>query len=143
MGVFRIDSNIKKVNGKLISDERGNTLGDIDVFIIDEEYHRIYVSEVKDFNFSRNPYEMHLEYQKMFIDTKKERCFATKHGRRVDWIKNHIEDVKEYYGLNTTITWDVIGVFIVSEPLISNEVYHKRLKIISKAELSVDRIRSI
>ena len=101
------------------------------------------MSEVKDFNFSRNPYEMHLEYQKMFVDTKKERCFATKHNRRTEWVRNYLEDVKEYYKLDKDSTWEVVGIFIVSEPLLSNEVYHKGLNIISKAELSVERIRSI
>ena len=80
----------------------------------------------------------------MFIvDTKKERCFATKHSRRVEWLRNHIEDVKEYYKLNKDSLWDVVGIFIVSEPLLSNEVYHKGLNIISRAELSVEKIRSI
>lgn len=143
MNVFMVYPNVKKINGKAISNENGGTLGDIDILLIDEAYHRIYVSEVKDFNFSRNPYEMHLEYQKMFIDTKKERCFATKHGRRVEWVRHHIEDVTEYYKLNTNSTWDVVGIFIVGEPLLSNEVYHKNLNIISKAELSVEKIRSI
>ena len=143
MNAFKLYPNVKKINGKVISNEDGGTLGDIDILIIDEQYHRIYVSEVKDFNFSRNPYEMHLEYQKMFVDTKKERCFATKHNRRVDWIRNHLEDVKEYYKLDTDSSWDVVGIFIVSEPLLSNEVYHKGLNIISKAEIGIDRIRNI
>lgn len=52
------------------------------MLIIDNEMHHIYVAEVKDFNFSGNPYEIQLEYQKMFVDGKK-KCYATKHGRRV------------------------------------------------------------
>ena len=143
MNAFKLYPNVKKINGKAVSNEDGGTLGDIDILVVDEQYHRIYVSEVKDFNFSRNPYEMHLEYQKMFVDTKKERCFATKHSRRVEWLRNHIEDVKEYYKLNKDSLWDVVGIFIVSEPLLSNEVYHKGLNIISRAELNVEKIRSI
>lgn len=143
MNVFKLYSNVKKINGKTISDEKRNTLGDIDILIIDNECHRIYVAEVKDFHFSRNPYEMHLEYQKMFIDTEKERCFATKHSRRVEWIINHINDVKEHYHLDMNSVWKVIGVFLVNEPLLSNEVYHKGLNIISKAELSVEKVRGV
>ena len=44
---------------------------------------------------------------------------------------------------NKDSLWDVVGIFIVSEPLLSNEVYHKGLNIISRAELSVEKIRSI
>ena len=77
MEVFVIDSNVDKINKKYVADKNGNTLGDIDVLIIDNEMHHIYVAEVKDFNFSRNPYEIQLEYQKMFVDGKK-KCYATK-----------------------------------------------------------------
>lgn len=141
MEVFVIDSNVDKINKQSVADEKGNTLGDIDVLIIDKEEHRIYVAEVKDFNFSRNPYEIQQEYQKMFVDGKK-KCYATKHARRVDWVKEHILDLKAHYKLDDS-TWNVCGVFIVSEPLISTQVYHQKLEVISRAELSVERIRSI
>ena len=35
-------------------------------------------AEVKNFDFSKNPYEIQAEYQKMFVDGKK-KSFATKH----------------------------------------------------------------
>ena len=44
---------------------------------------------------------------------------------------------------NKDSLWDLVGIFIVSEPLLSNEVYHKGLNIISRAELNVEKIRSI
>lgn len=141
MEVFVIDSNVDKINKQSVADNKGNTLGDIDVLIIDKEMQRIYVAEVKDFNFSRNPYEIQQEYQKMFVDGKK-KCYVTKHARRVDWVKEHIEDVKVHYEL-TDVAWKVCGIFIVSESLISTQVYHQKLEVISKAELSVERIRSI
>ena len=141
MEVFVIDSNVDRINKKPVADKNGNTLGDIDVLIIDNEMHHIYVAEVKDFNFSRNPYEIQLEYQKMFVDGKK-KCYATKHARRVDWVKEHLEDLKIHYQLSDVI-WNVYGLFIVSEPLISMQVYHQKLEVISRAELSVERIRSI
>ncbi len=141
MEVFVIDSNVDKINKQSIADEKGSTLGDIDVLIIDNEKQSIYVTEVKDFNFSRNPYEIQFEYQKMFVDTKK-KCYATKHARRVVWVKEHMEDLKLHYKL-ADVTWNVCGLFIVSEPLISTQVYHQKLEVISRAELSVERIRSI
>ena len=70
---FIVKSNIKKVNGKHISDEHNNALGDIDILIIDKEYKTLVVAEVKDFRFSRNPYEMNMEFQKMFVDSKRKR----------------------------------------------------------------------
>lgn len=141
MGVFRVEPNVKKINKKLIADENGNTLGDIDVLIIDREMHHVYVAEVKDFNFSRNPYEIQSEYLRMFVDGEK-KCYATKHNRRVNWAREHIEDLKMQYGLDN-VAWKISGLFIVSEPLISTQVYRQDIDVISKAELSVEKIRSI
>ena len=77
-GVFRVFPNVKRINKKKIADEKSDVLGDIDVLIIDEKKHRIVVAEVKNFDFSKNPYEIQAEYQKMFVDGKK-KSFATKH----------------------------------------------------------------
>ena len=77
-GVFRVFPNVKRINKKKIADEKSDVLGDIDVLIIDEKKHRIVVVEVKNFDFSKNPYEIQAEYQKMFVDGKK-KSFATKH----------------------------------------------------------------
>lgn len=139
--VFEVYPNISKVNGVYIA-ENNNTLGDIDVLIIDREYHKIIAAEVKNFNFSKNPYEMHLEYKKMFENTKKKKGYYTKHCRRVDWCNKHIDDFKKQYGLDDG-DWRVIGVFILSQSLVSTEIYHKEIKMLTEKELSVSSIRNI
>lgn len=142
MHVFEVKPNVKKINKKNISDENGNTLGDIDILIIDEERKKIYAAEVKDFNFSRNPYEIQMEYEKLFVDSPKKKSYVTKHQRRVDWLKLHMEDVTTYYGLSY-VKWEIVGIFIVSEPLISKNIYGKEIEIISVNELNVERLRNI
>ena len=112
---FKIYPNVKKVNGKKISQENGNDLGDIDILIIDDVNSTIIASEVKDFHFSRNPYEIQQEYIKMFVDKEKELCFASKHQRRVQWLINHVADIREEYALDDR-DWKIKGIFIVSEP---------------------------
>ena len=124
------------------TEENNNTLGDIDVLLIDREYHKIIAAEVKNFNFSKNPYEMHLEYKKMFENTKKKKGYYTKHCRRVDWCNKHIDDFKKQYGLDDG-DWRAIGVFILSQPLVSTEIYHKEIKMLTEKELSVSSIRNI
>ncbi len=49
----------------------------------------------------------------MFVDKKKEKCFATKHQRRVDWLREHLEDVKLEYNL-ANLDWIIDGIFTVS-----------------------------
>ena len=141
LGVFEVYPNVSKVNGVHIS-QNNNTLGDIDVLIIDREYHKIIAAEVKNFNFSRNPYEMHLEYKKMFEDTTKKKSYYTKHFRRVEWCNKHIDDFKKQYRLYDC-GWEVIGLFVLSQPLISTEIYHKEIKMLTGKELSVSSIRNI
>lgn len=142
MNEFTIFPNVKKINGKKISNLQGNTLGDIDILIIDKVTDKIIAAEVKDFHFSRNPYEIQQEYLKMFVDKDKMKCFATKHTRRVEWLKEHIQDVKIQYGLDNR-EWDIKGIFIVSKPLISNAIYKQNIKCISRAELCAEIIRNI
>lgn len=140
MGVFRVEKNVKKVNRRNIADDSGNTLGDIDLLLIDDLFRKIYIVEVKRFAFARNPYEISQEYKKMFEDLPK-RGFVTKHSRRVDWVKKNMRELVAEYGLAHD-TWDVVGLFIVNEPIISNSIYQHNIEIISKDELSIERIRS-
>lgn len=141
LNIFGVYPNVSKVNGIYISEDN-NTLGDIDVLIIDREYHKIIAAEVKNFNFSKNPYEMHLEYKKMFENTKKKKGYYEKHCRRVEWCNKHIDDFKEQYGLDNG-GWKVIGLFILSQPLVSTKIYHKDIKMLTEKELSINSIRAI
>ena len=141
MDTFKIDANVKKVNGIKISGGEGD-LGDIDILIIDEEKGKIIVTEVKNLRFSRNPYEIQQEFEKMFLDKEGKPCFATKHNRRMKWVEDHIDDVKVQYGLDDR-TWIVTSLFIVNQSLISQHIYKQNIKCISKAELSVKAIREV
>lgn len=85
---------------------------------------------------------MHLEYKKMFEDTEKKIGYYMKHCRRVEWCNRHIDDFKKQYRLNGD-KWDVTGLFILNQPLVSTEIYHKNLNMLTEKELTVDAIRNI
>ncbi len=139
---FIVDKNIKKINYKRIADENGNTLGDIDILYIIPDIKQIVLAEVKDFNFSKNPYEMDLEYQKMFVDKGDKNCFASKHKRRYKWVNVHLEDIKTHYGLED-IDWTVKDIFIVSEAIISNAFYEAGATIIKYDEISKESLQRV
>ncbi|MCD9025594.1 hypothetical protein [Cohnella silvisoli] len=139
---FIVDRNIKKINHKHIADVTGNTLGDIDVLYIIPKRKRIVLVEVKDFNYSKSPYEMDCEYKKMFVDKDNEKSFATKHKKRTKWINDHLEDVKNHYRL-TGNGWSVKGIFIVSEPVISNAFYEIGETIITYKDISKERLQKV
>ena len=65
MNEFEIIPNVKKVNGIKIANLNGDDLGDIDILIIDKKTGMIIAAEVKDFHFSRNPYEIQMELERL------------------------------------------------------------------------------
>lgn len=139
MKQFEVEKKVRKVNRRFISDINDNTLGDIDVLIIDHKFKNIICAEVKKFSFSNNPYEMHQEYTKMFGEKK---GYFYKHERRVRWCSEHVSDFIIQYKLEQG-DWRVLSVFIVNEPLGSNEIYNKEINVISLDQLTVENIRNI
>lgn len=140
MGVFLVYPNVKKINGKRLMDDR-NDLGDIDLLIVDNDNHKIIVTEVKNFRFSRNPYEIQQEYLKMFVDGNKP-SYATKHKKRTQWVTEHMDDLKKQYPLDNK-PWKVTSLFIVNQSLASSYVFKQDIKSISLSELSVASIRKV
>lgn len=132
---------LSKINGKKIVDDLGNDLGDIDIFYIIPDKQKIVVGEVKDFSFAKNPYEMEQEYKRIFVDGKKP-CYMTKHKRRADWIKKHLEDVKTHFNLSDG-NWSVKTVMFVSNEIISNSFYHRNERIIIYSQISERNVKSV
>lgn len=132
---YIVAKKVKKINKKRISKNDGNDLGDIDILVIDNRKKVIIVCEVKDFSFAKSPYEIHLEYTKLFCDNGNKSCYVSKHKERVKWIENHIGDVIIDFRLKPG-KWKVKDVLIVSNEITSNLIYHKDQKIITYAELS-------
>ena len=132
---YIVTKKVSKINKKRISKTDGNDLGDIDVLVIDNRKKSIIVCEVKDFSFAKSPYEIHLEYTKLFCDKDNKLCYVSKHKKRVEWIENHIDDVMLEFNLKPG-KWKVKDVLIVSNEITSNLIYHKDQRIITYAELS-------
>lgn len=138
MEQFVVDRNVNKINGVNIQKNK-QALGDIDVLVIDHQKHVILAVEVKSFRYARNPYEMAMEHKAMF---EGEKSFQNKHQRRVDWLREHINDVKKHYRL-ADADWRIKGVFIVNEPQVSKDIYKHEIDIISKSELSLARVKQV
>lgn len=141
-GSLILQKNLKKINNCHISNLQGDTLGDIDVFAIDVENKSIYVIETKNFFFSQTPYQIRMEYQSLFIDTDKRTSFSTRHKRRTEWVSNNLHHVKEEYKL-VEENWNVVGLFVVNNPIISGDIYHKKINILTLDELDLEKLRKL
>lgn len=135
-------SNVKKVGETYICNAEGNTLGDIDVLFFNEKTKVVVLAEVKNFNLSKNPYEMHMEYKKMFVDEGNKKSFFTKHKNRRVWVEENLEHVLSSYSIESK-GWSVKEIFVVSEPLISRDFYNKQYNIYTYNELTEDLIKGI
>ncbi len=131
---FILDKNVKKINKKRIVDNANNDLGDIDVLCISENKGIINVIETKNFELSKNFYEIYNEYKKMF-DVSNNKSFYNKHMRRVDWIKEHIDDIKIEYHLSDR-RWEVKYLFIVENALVSKDVFEIDTRITTLMDLN-------
>lgn len=137
-----IDSKIKKINGKRISDHNGNYLGDVDVLAIIPSKKKIVVVEVKDFSLAKTPYQMHQQYLSVFCDDGSKLCYISKHKKRVNWVKEHIDDVIVNYNLEKG-KWKVVEALVVDENIISNDFYHLNQTIILYSDLTDESLKRI
>lgn len=137
-----VEKNLTKINGKKIVDEQNQVLGDIDILYINKNKKIIVVGETKDFKLSKSPYEIYNEYLNMFVDRESRKSFSTKLRRRMEWIQNNIEDVKEHFGLIGK-DWNVYRTFIVNEHLISKDVFSENENIISLSEISLNNLTKL
>lgn len=135
---LEVIKGVSKIGSRHIADENNKTLGDIDIFAINRKSKKIYLIETKDFSFSRNPYEIAMEREKMFSGDK---SFINKHLRRKFWIEKNLNHVLEYYGLEQD-NWKVIPVFIISEYLIIKDLIDNNgVEFYSESQLSVEIFR--
>lgn len=141
-GTLIVDSKVKRINGQRIADSSGNDLGDIDVLVIVPSKKKIVVVEVKDFSFAKTPYEMHQQYLSVFCDEGNKLCYISKHKKRVDWIKAHIDDVVAKYNLDQD-KWKVFDALVVDESITSNEFYHQNQTILLYSELTEETFKRI
>lgn len=130
---IEVIKGVSKIGNKYITDENNNTLGDIDILVINRKKKKICLVETKDFSFSRNPYEIAMEHKKLFSDDK---SFVMKHLRRHMWVVENIKYVLEHYKLEQG-DWKIVPMFIVSEYLVTKDLIKKtKVQIYEESQIS-------
>jgi hypothetical protein len=127
---FVVRSKVAKIGNDRLVDDKGNTLGDIDVLCVDAKARRIVGVECKDFSMARMPNEICTDMNSLFVSSKKGRCFQEKHLARLDWLKRHMESTIAWVGQDAAVgPWSVEGVFVFSVPLIAPLLVKTRLPV--------------
>ena len=69
-----------------------------------------------------------------FID---EKSFYNNHMKRVNWVAEHIEDIKAQYNLPNK-RWKITYLFVVDDNLISKDVFKVKVNITTLKNLTRD-----
>lgn len=115
-----------------IASEAGHELGDIDVLVIDPRRRRVRAYECKDLSLARVPSEIANELAEL---AKGDKSIVSKHGKRVAWLRKHLESVLDHEGIPNRGKWDVEGAIIVDEELISRFLVSLPMKVVTIVEL--------
>jgi hypothetical protein len=131
--------SVTKIGKRRIVDSSGNDLGDIDVLAIHAASRSILAVEAKDFEIARTPAEIANELEKLFSGKKGKKSTIELHSKRIDWLRQHLDDVILSLGADGgTAPWRVIGVVVTSDPLITPLVSSSTLPVIPFDDLALD-----
>lgn len=110
--------------------------GDIDVLVIDVQRAKIYVLECKNLAFARTPFELAAELRALTESTETSRSMIAKHQRRVEWLREHLDEFVAWAELDATQQWTVGSAVVVDEHAMS-----PKLKDVGEAVLSLDDLQ--
>jgi hypothetical protein len=98
-------------------------LGDLDVLVIEPARHRVAVIECKDLALARTPQELANQLEGLTGITEDTQGAATaRHARRLNWVRENLSDVLAHFGIENADGWEVIGMFVVDEPLFATHL---------------------
>lgn len=89
--------------------------------------------ETKDFEQARTPFELSNELKKLF---EGEDSAVHHHSERIDWLRDHLDEVLQWLGLEPGGgKWRVEGLIVVSRPLVTPYFTDSPLRVVTVEEL--------
>lgn len=133
--------SVKKAGKSRIVDSAGKDLGDIDVLAVHPETRSIVAVEAKDFEVARTPAEIANELEKLFSGRRNKKSTIELHGRRIDWLRQHINEVLMSLGEDgDAADWQVVGVVVTSDALLTPLVRSSPIPVIPFEDLEIDSL---
>ena len=136
--------SVKKFGKRRIADADGQDLGDVDVLAYDPKAKLILAVEAKDFEVARIPAEIANELQKLFEGKNGKKSTAELHGRRVEWLRENVAEVTDALGLDLGgAPWDVRGMVVTSDPLITPLVASSPIPVVPFDDLTSQTLKAM
>ncbi|GIH11732.1 hypothetical protein Rhe02_97990 [Rhizocola hellebori] len=129
-----VRERVTKIGKVRLERVAGQTLGDIDVLVIDPPARAVYGLEVKDFEVARTPAELSNELQQIVHG---EKCTVNLHQSRLSWLSEHLDLVLRHFGLvkEDPRRWSVVGYIVTSEPLVGPLVVESSIPFVTLDEV--------
>ena len=107
-------------------------LGDIDVLVIDPAKRKVTAIECKDLALARTPQELSSQLEGLMRGAEHSQgVFTTRHGRRVNWVRENVNGILAHFGVATAEGWQVRGIFVVDEPLFATHLRDIGMEVVS------------
>lgn len=126
-----VRERVKKFGGLSLT-THGGDLGDIDVLVVDSRARCVRAYECKDLSVARTPSEIHNELSDF---TGNDKSIVAKHSRRVHWLRANLRPVLHSLGVASNGKWDVGGVIVIDEELMSPFLVKLPMPVISIADV--------
>ena len=132
---FKVKSQVVRLNGKKISRNNGEELGDIDVLAVDEIYKKIFPIETKSFSTAKTASEISNERNELFGDGNKKKGKIAVHLERVEWLERHIADLIHDFELDPKANWDIQPICVLDMDLLSAYLVDPGLRVVVADDL--------
>jgi hypothetical protein len=130
-----VKMKVKKIDKLQIRDSKGRDLGDIDVLVINPKKRSIEVIECKNLSLARTPREMKIELENLFGREDYSKSIIGRHNKRINWIREHVDEVLLWLKLPFIGKWKVKPLIVVDIELITPYVQKSKIDIKSYNEL--------
>ncbi len=134
-GDYRVRRRAKKFNGKRLSRDNGEDIGDIDVLAANVSARTIFPIEAKCFSLAKTSAEVGRERDALFGDLTASSGKVGRHLERVAWIRSHTGDVLHELGLPEEEGWVIEPFIVLDVDLISVHLTSSPIKIATRETL--------
>jgi hypothetical protein len=117
---------VKKIGRMRLQDSAGDSIGDIDVLVVDAARRKVTVVEAKCLSQARTPFETKRNLDALLTGSKNRRSTADLHSQRVEWVRANMEIVITEWIKRTVedlSQWQVDGLMVLDK---ENLVYFLR-----------------
>jgi len=100
----------------------GESIGDVDVMVIDRSRRVVLAVEAKDFEFARTPQELANEVEKLIGESG---SAAAHHNERLSFLRAHLPRLlRELQLADDPTSWEVQGMIVTSADLLGTHYLH-------------------